>query len=114
MRQVSLAVIVLIAFTVAAAQQDKSKRPSPPGRAEVTLSGKKISVDYSRPKIADPRSGQPRKIFGELVPFDKVWRTGANEATIFKTEADLNIGGTVVPAGSYTLYSVPSEGSWQL
>ena len=114
MRNVALAAVILIAFTVAAAQQDKSKRPSQPGRAEVTLSGKKISVDYSRPKIADPKTGQPRKIFGELVPYDKVWRTGANEATTLKTEADLVVGGTPVPCGTFRLYSVAAESGWQL
>ncbi len=114
MRNVAVAVMVLFACAIALAQKDISKRPSQPGRAEVTLQGKKISIDYSRPKIADPKTGQPRKIFGELVPYDKVWRTGANEATTLKTEADLDIGGTTVPAGTYTIYSIPSEHGWQL
>ena len=89
-------------------QQDTSKRPSPPGRAEITLSGKKVTVNYGRPSM------RGRKIFGELVPFGQVWRTGANEATSFTTEADLNIGGARVPAGKYTLYTVPSEKGWKL
>lgn len=55
-----------------------------------------------------------RKIMGGLVPYGKVWRTGANEATTLTTEADLNIGGTDVPAGKYTLYTLPSEESWKL
>jgi len=114
MRKVPILMFVLLAFTIAAAQQDKSKRPSPPGTAEVTLSGKKITVDYSRPKIRDPKTGQPRKIMGNVVPYGKVWRTGANEATSFQTQADLDIKGTTVPAGSYTLYSLPSEGTWKL
>jgi len=114
MRKLSIALFVLIAFTVAAAQQDKSKPPSPPGTAEVTPSGKKITVDYSRPKIADPKSGAPRKIFGGLVPYGQVWRTGANDATSLKTDADLDIGGTKVPAGSYTLYTLPKADSWTL
>jgi hypothetical protein len=114
MRKLSLAALVLIAFTFAAAQQDKSKRPSQPGSAAVTLSGTNITVDYSRPKIADPQSGQPRKIFGGVVPYGEVWRAGANEATSFKTGAALDIGGTAVPAGSYTLYALPSEAGWKL
>src|SRR5947207_10019570 len=93
---------------VAGAQQDKSKRPSPPGTAEVTLKGKKITIDYSRPFM------KGRKIMGELVPYGKVWRTGANEATTLTTEADVNIGGANVPAGTYTLYTLPSEGTWKL
>ena len=93
---------------VAGAQQDKSKRPSPPGTAEVTLKGKKITIDYSRPFM------KGRKIMGELVPYGKVWRTGANEATTLTTEANLNIGGTNVPAGTYTLFTLPSDGTWKL
>ena len=100
-------VFVLAAFA-AAPQADKSKRPSPPGTAEITLKGKKITVDYSRP------SRNSRKIMGDLVPYGNVWRTGANEATTLTTEADLNIGGTTVPAGKYTLYTLPSEGTWKL
>ncbi|MBI4467953.1 MAG: DUF2911 domain-containing protein [Acidobacteria bacterium] len=82
--------------------------PSPPGTAEVALNGKKISVQYSRPSV------RGRKIMGGLVPWEKVWRTGANMATGFTTEADLEIGGLVVPKGSYTLFTIPSAKSWQL
>jgi hypothetical protein len=88
--------------------QDKSKRPSPPGTAEVTLKNKKIAIDYSRPSLKGRKVGQ------ELAPYGKVWRTGANEATTLTTEIDLNIGGVKVPAGKYTLYTLPSEGTWKL
>ena len=114
MRKASIALLVVLAITLAAAQKDKSKRPSQPATAEATLGGKKIVVDYSRPKIADPKSGQPRKIFGGLVPYDQVWRTGANEATSLKTDAALEIGGATVPAGSYTLYTLPKADAWTL
>ncbi|HEY7405470.1 MAG TPA: DUF2911 domain-containing protein [Candidatus Angelobacter sp.] len=88
--------------------EDKSKRPSPPATAEVTLKGKKITIDYSRPSLKGRKVGQ------ELAPYGKVWRTGANEATTLTTEVDLNIGGTKVPAGKYTLWTLPSEGTWKL
>ena len=114
MRKLWIAVLVVLVISFAAAQKDKSKRPSQPGTAEVTLSGHKITIDYSRPKMADPKTGQPRKVFGGLVPYDQPWRTGANEATSLKTDADLDIGGTKVPAGSYTLYTLPKEGAWTL
>ncbi len=114
MRKLSIAVLVVLAITLAAAQKDKSKRPSQPGTAEVTLSGHHITIDYSRPKIADPKTGQPRKIFGGLVPYGQVWRTGANEATSLKTDAALDINGTTVPAGSYTLFTLPTENQWTL
>ena len=102
--------VVLIAAMAIAQQppQDKSKRPSPPGTAEVTLKNKKITIDYSRPSLKGRKVGQ------ELAPYGKVWRTGANEATALNTEIDLNIGGAKVPAGKYTLYTLPSEGTWRL
>ena len=112
MRQKSfvMAGCVLMFSVLAAAQgqTDKSKRPSPPGTATATLNGKKITVDYSRPNM------KGRKIMGGLVPYDKVWRTGANEATLLTTETDLDIGGTSVPAGKYTLWTLPSAGTWKL
>ncbi len=113
MRKLSLFVFVLT-VTLAFAQQDKSKRPSPPATAEVSLGGKRIVVNYSRPKIADPKTGKPRKIFDELVPYGQVWRTGANEATSLTTDTALDIGGTTIPAGSYTLFTLPGEKEWQL
>jgi hypothetical protein len=103
--------IALAVFTLAGAQQpaqDKSQRPSPPGTAECTINGKKVSITYSRP------SRKGRKVMGELVPYDKVWRTGANEATTLTTTIDLDIGGAKVPAGTYTLYTLPSPGTWKL
>lgn len=91
-------------------QMGGSKQPlSPRGQATFTFEdGKKITVDYGRPYIRN------RKIMGGLVPYDKIWRTGANAATSFETDADLNIGGTNVPAGKYTLYTLPSENDWKL
>src|SRR5512142_1506344 len=75
MRKLSIALFVALAFTLAFAQKDKSKRPSQPGTASVTLGGHQVVIDYSRPKIADPKTGQPRTIFGGLVPYGEVWRT---------------------------------------
>lgn len=86
----------------------QGQRLSPPGAAEFTLNGKKIIVKYSRPLM------RGRKIMGELVPYDKVWRTGANEATSFTTEADLVMGGVTILKGSYTLYTLPSANGWKL
>jgi hypothetical protein len=114
MQRIQLAVgvsLVMLIGVMAVAQQtpeDKSKRPSPPATAEVTLKNKKITIDYSRPSLKGRKVGQ------ELAPYGKVWRTGANEATALNTEIDLNIGGVKVPAGKYTLYTLPSEGTWKL
>ena len=87
-----------------------AKKPmlSPPAKASVELDGKQVTIDYNTPFM------RGRKIFGGLVPYDKVWRTGANPATTLKTEVDLKIGTATVPAGTYTLYTLPSETTWKL
>lgn len=85
------------------------QRPSPPGQATCAFAdGKTINVAYSRPYMRN------RKIMGGLVPYGKVWRTGANEATSFETQAPLSAGTTTIPAGKYTLYTLPSEDTWKL
>jgi hypothetical protein len=66
-------------------------------------------VTFGAPYTKDPKTGAPRKIWGGLVPYGKVWRTGANEATTLTTTKDLEIGGKTVPAGSYTLFTLPEE-----
>jgi hypothetical protein len=62
-----------------------------------------VSIRYARPRK------RGRTIFGDIVPWDSVWRTGANEATVMTTDRDLVIGGTMVPAGSYTIFTIPSR-----
>lgn len=89
-------------------KQDGKKLPSPPAKATVMLAGKAVTIDYNQPSM------RGRKIFGELVPFDKVWRTGANPATTLKTSVALKIGSLDVPAGTYTIYSLPSAQGWKL
>jgi Protein of unknown function (DUF2911) len=95
--------------TQASCQQDKSKRPSPPATTSCALpDGKTVTVDYSSPRM------NGRAIYGKLVPFKQVWRAGANEATTLVTTADLKVGGKDVPAGSYTLFTIPEEYKWTL
>jgi hypothetical protein len=92
-----------------ACAQDKSARPSPPAKAECKLAGgRSVAVDYSSPRA------KGRKIYGELVPYGKVWRAGANEATTFVTDTDLVVGGATVPAGSYTIFTIPNADKWTL
>jgi hypothetical protein len=110
---VTVAVIALTAVAVAqdSGMQNNSRKPplSPPGTATLTFAdGNTVTIDYSRPSM------RSRKVFGGLVPYDQVWRTGANAATSLKTSVDLNIGGTTVPKGSYTLYTLPGANGWQL
>jgi hypothetical protein len=91
------------------ARQDKSSRPSPPAKAECKLSdGKTVTIDYSSPRA------KGRKIFGGLVPYGQVWRAGANEATTLATSSDITVGGKAVPAGKYTIFTVPAEDKWTL
>ena len=106
---VGVIAVALVAALVVVAQQDKSKRPSPPEQATWDLGGgKSVTIDYSSPRA------KGRKIYGELVPFGQVWRTGANEATTLTTPVDLKIGGNSVPAGKYTLFTVPNKDKWTL
>lgn len=110
MKKTALVTLFLLAISVVAlAQQDKSKRPSPPAQAQCKFSdGKMITVDYSSPRA------KGRKIFGELVPYGEVWRTGANEATTFVSTANLNAGGKDIPAGNYTIFTIPEQDKWTL
>jgi hypothetical protein len=108
-RILSIAAIALICTTVAAAQQDKSQRPSPPEQAQCKFSdGKTITVDYSSPRL------KGRKVGGEVAPYGQIWRTGANEATTFVAGADLKVAGKDVPAGSYTVFTLPTADAWTL
>jgi len=91
------------------AQGDKASRPSPAAKASCALAdGKTITMDYSSPRA------KGRKIYGGLVPYGQVWRAGANDATTFVTTADVMVGGTHVPAGSYTIFAIPNEDKWTL
>jgi len=110
MKAVRLSVIALLAlFAVVSVAQDKKPPLSPPGTVTFTFAdGKTVTIDYSRPSM------RGRKIFGELVPYGQIWRTGANAATSLKTDVNVTIGGASVPAGSYTIYTIPEEKRWTL
>ena len=81
---------------------------SPAAETSVTINGKKITINYSAPSMRN------RKIFGSLVPFNQVWRTGANAATELTTDANLNINGLQVPKGKYSLFTYVQPDSWEL
>jgi hypothetical protein len=111
MQRNRLVIIAVTVAIVAAAASVYAQQPpaSPPGTASVSFAdGKTVTINYSRPSM------RGREIFGGLVPYGQVWRTGANAATSLKTDVDLTIGGAAVAAGSYTLYSIPSETGWKL
>jgi len=71
--------------------------------------GNRVTVVYGRPYTKDPRTGEQRKIWGTLVPYGKVWRTGADEATLFITQRPIVFGQVTIPAGAYTLFTLPME-----
>lgn len=103
---VALALCVLVAGTGVA---QESKAPlSPPAKATGAIGGKNLTIDYSAP------SKRGRAIMGGLVPYGKMWRTGANAATTLETTGDLMIGSLHVPAGKYTLFTIPDENEWTL
>lgn len=84
--------------------EDKQKRPSPPAEASATIGSATVRIDYSMPSV------KGRTIWGELVPYGSVWRTGANEATVFEVDKAVTINGKTLPAGKYGLFSIPAEG----
>jgi hypothetical protein len=99
----SLAVVLFIAFQI---MRTQTKKHSPEATVELSEGDLQLSVFYNRPY----KKG--REIFGGLVPYGEVWRTGANEATTFTTNKDLMIDGQILPAGKYTLWTIPGPDQW--
>ena len=86
--------------------QLETPRPSPFGKLEQTVGIMKVSIEYSRPGV------KGRKVFGDLVPYGQVWRTGANSPTLITFSDDVMVDGKAVPAGKYSLYTIPGEKEW--
>jgi polygalacturonase len=106
MKKMSVLGIAVLLLAVSVTAQDKPL--SPPAKAEGKVGSAAITIDYSAPSM------RGREIFGGLVPYDKVWRTGANAATTLVTSADITIGDVAVPAGTYTLFTIPGKSEWTL
>lgn len=85
---------------------DDANRLSKNGKIEGVIDGVEIVLEYGRPKVKE------REIWGGLVPYDKVWRTGANEATTISFSADVLIEGETLPKGTYALFTIPGEEKW--
>lgn len=105
---ISLVALVLVLFASYKYMQSQTKKHSPEQTISQTIGSTEVDIFYNRPSKKD------RVIFGELVPFGEVWRTGANEATTFTTSKDLTIEGATLPAGSYTLWTIPGETEWKI
>jgi hypothetical protein len=87
----------------------QQKRISPHETISGRFDGKLVIIVYGRPYTKDPKTSEMRKIWGGLVPYGKVWRTGADEATLLITQQPLVMGDTTIPAGAYTLWTLPAE-----
>ena len=104
-----LPLLLCLAATELLAQEALKPRPSP--LEMVTFKSPEdtyVKITYGRPQK------RGRKIFGELVPFGKIWRLGANEATEITTSADIMLAGNHVPAGTYTIFSIPEKDKWTI
>ena len=106
-RLMSLIVAALLCAAVPAVAQQK--RISPHETISTVVGGNRVTIVYGRPYSKDPKTGETRKIWGTLVPNGKIWRLGADEATMLITQQPIELGGTTVPAGAYTLFMLPSE-----
>jgi hypothetical protein len=108
-----IAAAAVLLGTASQAQQQKRAAStggvSPHETTSAVIDGCRVTITYGRPFTKDPKTGEARKIWGSLVPWDKAWRTGSDEATVLITQKPLMFGDTVVPAGAYTLYTIPSE-----
>lgn len=100
--------LVVLAGVSFAQRGDDDNRQSKNGRLEGAVDGVQVTLEYGRPSVKD------RKIWGGLVPWDQVWRTGADEATTISFDHDVRIEGEMLPAGRYALFTIPSMDSWTL
>ena len=107
----NLIIVVLIlslAMPALAQRGDDSKRKSKNGKFTGEIEGVKILIEYGRPKV------KGRAIWGKLVPYGKIWRTGADEATVISFDKDVLIQGQKLPAGSYSLFTIPGKTEWSV
>ncbi|HMK05149.1 MAG TPA: DUF2911 domain-containing protein [Ferruginibacter sp.] len=106
---VSLMSLLLLTVATSSAQADKSKRPSPPALVTQKVGDATISIDYSQPSV------KGRTIGKDIEPMDgEVWRTGANEATVFEVDNDITIEGKALPKGKYALFTVVDGNDWTI
>ncbi len=105
--QLSLAIILVASFIIFG-QQIKTPRPSPDAAVSQIIGITEVKIDYSSPGV------KGRKIWGELVPFGKIWRTGANEVTSITFSDPVKVNENNLPAGTYGIHTVPGENEWEI
>ena len=108
MKKILLLTVASYILLSTEAQQLNTPQPSPTANIKQNFALSSIEISYSRPGV------KGRKVFGDLVPWGKVWRTGANNATTITFGEDVTIGGTKVPAGKYGLLTIPNQNEWTI
>jgi hypothetical protein len=108
MKKLFFVAIIMVTSFFSNAQNIKTPPASPPQTVKQDFGLSSIELSYSRPGVKN------RKVFGDLVPFGKVWRTGANNATTIVFDDDVTIGNTKVPAGKYGLLTIPDKDNWTI
>lgn len=103
-----LLAIAFLACTISINAQDEKAAPSPFSKVEQKVGTTDVTIEYSRPGVKD------RKIFGELVPYDKRWRTGANAVTKITFSKDVKVEGSDLAAGTYALMTTPGSSAWDV
>lgn len=98
--------VLLVCFALSNANSQDKPKPSPAATAEGKIAGADVKIDYHQP------SAKGRKIMNDLVPFGKVWRTGANDATTIEISEDVKVEGKALPKGKYSLFTIPGEKDW--
>ncbi|RWY55935.1 DUF2911 domain-containing protein [Mucilaginibacter gilvus] len=106
--QFKAAAVLLFALLVSSFAFAQQKPASPRDSVSVKVAGSTITINYGSPSV------KGRKVFGELEAYGKVWRTGANEATVFTTTKDIKVEGKTLPAGTYGFFAIPTETTWTI
>ena len=105
MKNFILCLFLLVSINVSS--QIQTPAPSPATKVHQTIGLTEVTLEYARPSVRN------REIFGNLVPYDKVWRTGANENSVISFSTSVKIGDADVPAGKYSVYTIPNKDSWE-
>ena len=111
MKQITVMMLslFLVSGFISCAQENKDNRPSPPSQVTGKAGNATITINFSAPSV------KGRKIFGsDIVPYGKIWRAGANEATIFEIDSDVKVEGQALPKGKYGFFTIPGENEWTL
>ncbi len=100
--------VALLGLSFSSEMAAQQPIPVPRDSAVMVVAGKRVSINYGRPSI------HGRKIMGDFVRYDRVWRTGAGRSTTLVTETGMELGGVEIPMGAYSIWTLPTQGQWKL